>query len=165
MHPTDRVAPPYLTAFSSSLLVFLLCWRRATTQSARGRALVVGAAQRLDVTNPNRRMQQGAEIRVRSEDRFSPMMAAQKVRPTAACGSMVKHQFRQEIRSAPTLNRARRGHIYVWWDPSLPQYHLSRLEDRIWTDQWRQRQSHLPAPPIHAPTTPSYTRLRLVGES
>ena len=32
-------------------------------------------------------------------------------------------------------------------------------------DRWRQRQSHLPAPPIHAPTAPSYTRLRLVGES
>jgi hypothetical protein len=42
VHHTDRVAPPYLTALSSSLLVFLLYWRRATAQSTRGRALVVG---------------------------------------------------------------------------------------------------------------------------
>jgi hypothetical protein len=34
----------------------------------------------------NQRMLHGAETRARSEERFSPMTAAQKARPTAACG-------------------------------------------------------------------------------
>jgi hypothetical protein len=35
-------------------------------------------------------------------------------------GSTEVTALRREIKSAPTLNRARRGHIYVRWDPSRP---------------------------------------------